>query len=69
MYISFGVSTSGAGLASLIHLLRLGGKTVTMAASKAALKNVKAALDGQRYDDAVEGARKILQAEKDNYHA
>ena len=40
-----------------------------MSATKAALKAAKASLDAQKYDDAVEHAKKVLAIDPHNYHA
>ena len=40
-----------------------------MSTAKALLKAVKGALDGQKYREAVEGSRRVLETNPDNYHA
>ena len=40
-----------------------------MSSSKAALKAAKAAIDGQKYNEAIVQARKVLETDVKNYHA
>ena len=40
-----------------------------MSGTKAALKAAKAALDGNKYQDAVDQAKTILKTDPKNYHA
>lgn len=40
-----------------------------MSSTRAALKAAKTALDGHRYNDAVEHANIVLNADSNNYHA
>lgn len=40
-----------------------------MASTKSALKAAKAALDADRYDEAVEHVKKVLSIDPNNYHA
>lgn len=40
-----------------------------MASTKTALKAAKAALDAEKYDEAVEHVRKVLSIDPNHYHA
>ncbi len=40
-----------------------------MSAARSALKAAKSALDGQKYDEAIEQANVVLNADPKNYHA
>lgn len=40
-----------------------------MSAARSALKAAKSALDGQKYDEAIQQANVVLNADPKNYHA
>jgi len=40
-----------------------------MSAARSALKAAKSALDGQKYDEAIEQVNVVLNADPKNYHA